>query len=130
MNRKILLVVLALMLIAGISPAFAGGARFGYTPVFVSSATVNYEVSAAGADTWVYGTKVYATGTNGSLGLYDVDSTADLLLSTTEPKDENGEATSGATNIDWLTKPIFFDEGVSVIITNANALIYTGGEPS
>jgi len=125
--KRILLVLLAIIFLAGVTPVFAQ-ARYGIRSKRISAST-DGTVSALGANTWVYGIKIYATSTSARLGIYDVDTQAELSSSDTEAFDEIGEATQYESTESWYAKPTLFTQGVSALCTNGVGFVYYGPEP-
>lgn len=124
--KRVLAISLVLMFAAGISPVFAQ-ARYGLTPsdaIEVSTSLV------APAGSWVYGWTIFADAGNAYAGLYDCATFYDGANTTVV--DEIGEATQWDKEENWFTKPIYFTNGVSVVMPSAVGVVvvWTGPEPN
>lgn len=91
-----------------------------------ASATADTELLLA-AGTWVYGISIYASSTNAELGIYD---SATLEgAGNNQVKDEIGEATQFDHADRVYAKPIYFTNGVTVIVNNGTGFVDYGPEP-
>ena len=74
------------------------------------------------AGTWVYGIGIHATSASAQMGIYD----SATLGAASSPIDEVGEATQYKTVDRPWAEPIYFANGVTVIISNGVAFIDYG----
>ena len=124
MRKKIIAILIAAVLLMPLALVFAQE-RWAFQVTVVTEDSTSAEISAGA---WIYGVGMYATGSNGVVGIYDYDG-AVANAGTARAKIEVGHATSGMTTTTWLEKPIYITNGVSVKCTNAYAFIYTGPAP-
>ena len=74
------------------------------------------------AGTWVYGIGIHASSASAQMGIYD----SATLGAASSPIDEVGEATQYKTVDRPWAEPIYFANGVTVIISNGVAFIDYG----
>ena len=122
--RKLLWIAVILVLLAGVSPAFADSGRYG-TQLSVAVQTSTALVLPA--DTWVYGITIFADEASSFMGVYDAATLGACTNATV--KDEIGEATQYDTAEKHYTKPIFFTSGVSVVMSTGVAWVEYGPAP-
>jgi hypothetical protein len=75
---------------------------------------------------YVYGVSIFADAANSFMGVYDCDTTAELLSSTIYSVDEIGEATQYDTATTWYASPVYFNDGVGAIISVGVGYVYYG----
>lgn len=80
-------------------------------------------------DVWVYGLTIYADASSSFIGIYNVDTLAELNSATTYPKDELGEPTQFEATTEMYAFPRRFSDGVGAIITVGVGFIHYGPEP-
>ena len=130
MSKKVFAILAVIgMLALAATPAFAVDGR--------NALKASQKIEATGVmtdgagntmdySTYVYGVSIYADDASSFVGVYDCDTTAELIAATIYPKVEIGEATQYDTEIIWFPSPIYFDDGVSVIMSTGVALVYYG----
>lgn len=107
--RKALCVLMVLLLMAGASPL---SAAIRYRTMRMSVATSTALVLPAG--TWVCGIGMHATSASAQMGIYN----SATLAGATTPIDEVGEATQYNTIDRPWVDPIYFNNGVTIIVEN------------
>jgi hypothetical protein len=113
MKRKIFIVVCVFLFLVTATPVQA--VKFRVKRISVTADTAS--VLAAG--TYVYGISILATSANAQMGIYD----SATLPGASAPIDELGEATQyNRAESRWLD-PIYFENGVTVIISNGVGFI-------
>lgn len=129
-KRKIFTVLAILSLACLLSvPAYAQ-ARYGLRtsrPVQVDAVVTDNAGNAMDYPVWVYGIRIFADANNSFMGVYDADTTGEC--DDTTVRDEIGEATQYDTAVKMYDKPIFFSDGVAVIMTTGVGFIIYGPEP-
>ena len=111
------------MLMINVVPVFAQ-ARHGTR---LSAAVQTSTALVLPASTWVYGLKIFADAASSFMGIYDA---ATLGACTDETvKDEIGEATQYDTAEKHYAKPVYFTNGVSVVMTTGVGWVEYGQEP-
>ena len=86
--------------------------------------------NAMDSGVWVYGITLFADEANSVMGVYDVDTDAELFATTTYSKDEVGEATANDSVDKWYPTPKYFEDGVGAIIKTGVGLIHYGPAPT
>lgn len=80
---------------------------------------------------WIYGIKIYADASSSFMGIYDCDTTYELLhQGTVTAKDEIGEATQYDTATEYYSDPLYFSDGVGAIISTGVGFVKYGPEPT
>lgn len=77
---------------------------------------------------WVYKIAIFADATNSYMGLYNVNTTTELQAAS-EPEDEIGEATQWDTAERSYEKPVYYSDGVGVVIFTGVGFIWRGPQP-
>lgn len=85
--------------------------------------TMDYEV-------WVYGLSIYADAASSFFGLYDADTYAELIATTTYARDEIGEPTQYEYTDKWYPNPIKYLDGLGMIIKTGVGFVHYGPAPS
>jgi len=120
--NKTLSLLLVMFLLA--TPVFAAGERYGTQ---FSDAVETTTALVLPANTWVYGTKLFADEASSFMGVYNSATLSNCTGSTV--KDEIGEATQYDTAYNVFPKPILFTSGVSVVMDTGVGWIMYGGAP-
>ena len=121
--KRIVLVLLAIALMVGSTPVFAQSRYSLKTSDAVETSTAL--VLAAG--TWVYGIKIFADASSSFAGVYDCATLGDASASTLV--DEIGEATQYDSAEIKYSKPKYFADGVTVVMTTGVLQIEYGPQP-
>lgn len=122
--KKIFLIALVLALVwaVGVMPVSAQ-ARYGLRRI---SATADTALLLP-AGTWVYGISIYASSANAEIGIYDVATLPGAGDS--EVRDEIGEATQYDHADRLYAKPMYFTNGVTVMVNNGTGFVDYGPSP-
>ena len=133
-KRKRFLTVLmaAALLLAAAAPAFAQG-RYGLhtsRPLQAEGIFTDDDGNTMDYGVWVYGVTIMADDANSFAGLYDCDTTSELLATTIYPKDEIGEATQYDSQTKMYDKPFWYSDGVGAIIKTGIVFVHYGPQPT
>ena len=134
-NRLIGLALAAGLLVPGL--AFAESPRVGQLPEGISGTFETTVISSDGlvsglsAGSIVYGFTTNATAATGDCGLYDADTVAEVADASSSVAqglfiDEGSEATSGDSHQSLWPSPYKLTDGLFVIATDADCVIYHG----
>lgn len=129
--KRVLLVLLVVVLMAGIVPVFAAQARYGTKNsrfIETTGMLTDQDGNSMTYPVWIYSISIYADATNSFMGVYDT-ATAVALCNTEYARDEIGEATQFDVATRVYAKPQYYAEGVGAIITTGCGSVEYGSEP-
>ena len=132
--KKFAVLVLALVIIGLAMPCYATSGRYGMQvsqPITTDGIVTDQNGNTMDYGVWVYGIKIFTSGGNSVMGVYDCDTTTELFGGSVYAKDEIGEATAYDTNESLYNTPLYFSDGVGAIIggTGAVGWVYYGPQP-
>ena len=129
------LVLLAIGMYSGViapAPEAFAQARYGIRtsePIESTGILVDRDGNTMDYPVWIYGVTIFADASSSFVGLYDVDTDAELTSATIAAKDEIGEATQYDSETKWYPKPAYYSDGVGAIITTGVAQVHYGPQP-
>lgn len=132
MMRKFMLLFLALAVSVFLaSPAYAQ-ARFGLhvsQPIESTGIATDADGVTMDYGVWVYGIRIFADASNSFMGIYNADVVA-TDLTKANCKDEIGEATQHDTAERFYDKPMYFSDGVGIVISTGVGWVIYGSAPN
>ncbi len=119
-KKRITIILLVILFVVNIHSSFAATK---WKIKRISVATNTALLLPAG--TWVYGISIHASSASAQMGIYD----SATLGAASLPTDEIGEATQYSTSSSPWPEPIYFTNGVTVIISNGVGFVEYGVAP-
>lgn len=120
--RKFLSVLLIAGLLLLAAPAYAQS-RYG----LFTAACEEQTALLLPAKTWVYGISIFGDEALSFMGIYDTDSLVTATAATLQ--NEAGVAAQFDTHTKMYAQPVYFVDGVTVVISLGVAFVYYGPAP-
>lgn len=130
LKRLLPVLLIAALLVLPAAPAFAAYKMQTSQPVESTKIVLDQQGNAMDAPTWVYGISIFAdSATNAYMGVYDCDTLTELASVTEYPLYEIGEPVQYRVTTEMFDIPLYFSDGVGIIIFVGVGFIHYGPEP-